>query len=158
MERITRTHVAIGAVVLVVVLLAVGIPLYRGSSVKARRDEVPAYVEQIRVALIAYHAAFGEYTGADPAPRDAGALDETAVPWVSSTDGVVDEGYRGFVRMAWEPPDLSAVYGSYSIRLTDTGFVVTGLCDVDGDGRRAEFRATEDLSKPVEMISDPSVY
>jgi hypothetical protein len=78
---------------------------------------------------------------------------------VSSTDGVVDEGYRGFVRMAWEPPGaVRRCTAAYSIRLTDTGFVVTGLCDVDGDGRRAEFRASEDASKPVEMISDPSVY
>ncbi len=131
-----RTEVIIGVVV-VVVLAAVAIPLFMGGSEKSREAELPLYVESIRTAEIALEQIFGDYESAAAAPREATEVNATPIPWEASD---------GFNRLAWSPDNLDAVYGSYRVVLTDAGFNVIGTADVDGDGKRAEFTASEEAA------------
>lgn len=140
---IGRTEVIIGIIV-VVVLAAVAIPLLRNGSDKSRDMELPLYVESIRTAEIALMQVFDEYQSADAAPRGPTEVNATGVPWAASP---------GFDRLAWEPDDLEEVYGSYRVLITDEGFNVIGVADVDGDGKRAEYTATED--SPAAVTSNP---
>lgn len=133
---IGRTEVIIGIVV-VVVLAAVAIPLLKGGSNKSREAELPLYVESIRTAEIEIEKVFGDYEAATAAPREATEVNEIAVPWQAS---------EGFNRLAWSPDNLDEVFGSYRVVLTDSGFSVIGTADVDGDGKRAEFTATEEAA------------
>ena len=43
--------------------------------------------------------------------------------------------------------ESTEVYGAYTVKLTDGGFVVEGACDVDGDGERAIFSADQDATE-----------
>ena len=138
-----RTEIIIGIVV-VVVLAAVAIPLLMSGSDKSKDAELPLYVESIRTAEIQLMEVFSEYQSADAAPRAATAVDATPVAWTPS---------EGFERLAWSPDDLESVYGSYRVLITDSGFSVIGVADVDGDGKRAEFTATKDA--PAAATSNP---
>jgi hypothetical protein len=122
------------------------IPLWLWSARRASRDEVVRTVESIRVAEIENRRAFGEYVGADAAPRAPYAVDATPVPWVPG---------EGFERLHWRPPS-DQVLGSFRVVLTASGFVVHGACDVDGDGERALIEATE--SAPARLLTPPGVY
>ena len=141
---IGRTEVIIGVVV-VIVLAAIAIPLLMGGSKKARSAELPLYVESIRTAEIQLMEVFEEYQSADASPRAATAVDATGVPWDASA---------GFDSLAWSPDDLESVYGSYRVVLTETGFSVIGVADVDGDGKRAEYQATESAAATVSSNPD----
>jgi type II secretory pathway pseudopilin PulG len=141
-----RTEVIVGIVV-VVVLLAVATPLLLGRSDGTRRSEVPLYLEKIKAAQLASMQAFQTYEACDPAPRGPTDVDANAVPWAPS---------RGFTRLAWEPDDLDAVYGSYRCALEGAGFRCVGTADVDGDGKRAVYEVTQDTE--VTMTSDPDFY
>jgi len=140
---IGRTEVIIGIVV-VVLLGAIAVPLLMRGSDKSRDVELPLYVESIRTAEIQMMEVFEEYISADAAPRLPAQVDANPVPW---------EGTAGFDELAWSPENLEEVYGSYRVVLTDEGFTVIGVADVDGDGKRAEYSATE--STAAEATADP---
>lgn len=149
MDGIGRTQIIIGVAILAVLAL-VTIPLWLGSSTKARRSECPTVVDSIRTTELKVYEAFGEYVSADAAPRARTAVDQNAVPWASN---------KGFNSMSWDPMfalGLSELYGSYSVAATEDGFTVTGVCDVDGDGQRATFTATKDT--PATMTTPENVY
>jgi len=140
---IGRTEIIIGVVV-VVIIAAVAVPLVMRGSDKSREVEVPLYVESIRTAEIQMMEVFEEYISADAAPRAPSEVDEVAVVW---------EGTPGFNELSWSPDNLEEVFGSYRVVKTETGFTVIGVADVDGDGKRAEYSATE--STPAEATSNP---
>lgn len=141
-----RTELLIGAAV-VVVLVLIAVPILMGTGKKSARAEVPLLVDQIRELELTYRASFGDYVSAEPSPRAPHLVDAVAVAWSSN---------RGFDTIGFAPPEPDAVYGSYKIAATETGFTVTGTCDVDGDGRRAVYVATE--SEPARLITDAGVY
>ena len=57
-----------------------------------------------------------------------------------------------FKMLPWNPP--SKVIGSYKIEATKNSFVITGLIDVDGDGKSATYVSTHTSPKP-KRIGDP---
>jgi hypothetical protein len=133
---IGRTEVLIGVAV-VAVLGLIAIPLVLSGNKSSARAEVPMFVDSIREFEIAYQGPFGDYVSADPAPRKPHEVDQNAVPWVSNA---------GFDKISWSPVEkfeTEQVYGSYRVAAGPDGFKVTGTCDVDGDGERAEWVATE---------------
>jgi Tfp pilus assembly protein PilE len=143
-----RTEVLIGVAV-VAVLGLIAVPLVLSNAKSNRRDAVREMVDEIREHEIEYAAAFSGagYTSADPAPRPFIEVDETPIPWVSN---------RGFDEIGWAPDDTTAVYGAFRVSATADGFVVTGTCDLDGDGERAVFEASKDA--PAVMKSENHVY
>lgn len=140
-----RTEVIVGVAV-VALLLLVTVPLWLSTSRKSARAEVPLLVNAIRTAEITYEKAFDDYVSAEAAPRPLTAVDDQKVPWRSTP---------GFDRLAWQP-DATEVWGAYQVVAREDGFTVTGTCDIDGDGSRATFIATE--AEPATMRTDPSVF
>jgi Tfp pilus assembly protein PilE len=143
---IGRTEVLIGVAV-VAVLGLIAVPLVLSMGKKSARQEVPLLVDSIREFEFAYQEPFGEFVSAEPAPRAPHEVDENPVPWKSNA---------GFDKLGWAPADVAEVYGSYRVAATSTGFKVIGTCDVDGDGERAVYEATD--KEPATAKTDASVY
>ena len=61
----------------------------------------------------------------------------------------------GFVKLVWTP-DQEEVWGAYQVVARGEHFTITGTCDVDGDGERATFTATE--ADPAAMATDAGVF
>lgn len=116
------------------VLLVIVVPLFLSGNKSAERDAVAQQVEGIRQAVLDYHDAFGEFVDATVAPRAFEQVNADAVLWQPS------EGFRA---LSWQPP-TDATRAAFKVDLTSDGFVVTGTCDLDGDGQRAVFKATHD--------------
>ena len=142
---IGRTEVLV-VIAVVAVLALVTIPLWLGTSKKSKRAEVPLNVDAIKTAEITYEAGFHEYVSAEAAPRAMTAVDPEKVAW---------EPTEGFVELAWQPP-TEEVWGAYKVVAGEEGFTVTGTCDVDGDGKRAIYTATQ--SDNATRVTDESVY
>lgn len=100
---------------------------------KAKRAEVPTNVDGIKVALLAYDAAFDSFVAAPAAPRALDQLTKEAVPWVSNP---------GFTQLGWAPDgDVRGVYW-VEVNADGSDFVVYGAIDADGDGEPVIYRAT----------------
>ncbi|MEQ1567960.1 MAG: hypothetical protein ABMA64_20140 [Myxococcota bacterium] len=143
--NIGRNEILIGVAALAVAALIV-VPIVVSSSKSGRVSEVEQTVNAIRLAELQYHDAFNEYVSADPSPRPPHAVDPNPVPW-SPTDG--------FRKLAWAP-EHAEVIGSYQVQADKTGFKVIGACDVDGDGERAVFEATQD--QEAHPVTGSGVY
>lgn len=140
-----RTELTIGGVV-VAVLALIAIPLMMSMGKQSKRDEVLRNVESIRTVQIAHKEAFEEYIPADSAPRAPGEVNAETVPWKPT---------KGFVKLSWAPEE-EMVRGSYEVITTKTGFTVKGTCDIDGDGKKAVFKATE--SQAAMLVTEEGVY
>ena len=134
------------ATIVVAVLLLVTVPLWLSTSRKSARAEVPLLVNGIRTAEVTYQKAFEDYVSAEAAPRPLTAVDDHAVPWKPTP---------GFVKLVWTP-DQEEVWGAYQVVARGEHFTITGTCDVDGDGERATFTATE--ADPAAMATDAGVF
>ena len=143
-----RTEVLIGATVIGVLGL-IAVPLFMSVGKNSSREEVPLVVESLRRAELFHFKQFGEYVAIESGPRAPTTVGPTSVPWKANT---------GFAALGWTPAQegLSELYGSYKVSVTDTGFKVTGTCDVDGDGERATFEATVD--EETKAITPSTVY
>jgi type II secretory pathway pseudopilin PulG len=137
--------ILIGAVVLAVALLVL-VPYLWSSGKADKREQCRQQVEAIRQAEIQYQEAFGDFVGAEAAPRAPTEVGPEPVPWAAT---------EGFRRLSWAP-DVEEVYGSYQVAVTRDDFTVTGTCDVDGDGERAVFTATKD--QEATATTGSSVY
>ena len=137
--------ILIGAVVLAVALLVL-VPFLLSSGKAEHREECRLQVEAIRQAELQYQEAFGEFVGAEPAPRAPTAVGPEPVAWQPT---------EGFRKLSWAP-EAEEVYGSFQVAATREGFTVTGTCDVDGDGERAVFQATKD--EEAHAVTASSVY
>lgn len=130
------------------VLLAIAIPNFVSMQYHARRAEIPANVDSIRAAEIAYNKVHDEYV---------------AIPtWVpTSLSGSETQSWpmdSAFTRLGWQPD--GNVRGIYRVN-TSMGaqrpeFTVTGLCDVDGDGINAKFTATRTME--MVMVTHATTY
>lgn len=144
-SRKTMVFAVIGCGVLAIVglfcggiLAATAIPNFIAMQYRAKRAEVPSNVEGIKIALLAYEAAFGSFVEQPtPHPRAVSDLTEAPVPWVQGSN---------FDSLGWEP--FEDVRGTYWVEVQANGsdFVVHGLCDVDQDGRPAHYTATKSIS------------
>ncbi|TNE85797.1 MAG: hypothetical protein EP330_24485 [Deltaproteobacteria bacterium] len=137
---IGRTEIAIG-VGAVVLVIALALILTSGSSGKSERTELPLNVDSIRTAEITIQGAFGDYVSAEASPRPATEVSPDPVAWEPSA---------GFKKLSWAPKVKDKVYGSYQVVASESGFEVTGVSDLDGDGERAIYKADQDANAKAE--------
>lgn len=141
--------VCVTGVPVVGMLAAIAIPNFVSMQMKAKRAEVPTNVDGIRIAELAYHAAFDEYAACGDEQTAALQVGKTQ----RSTAG--DETFSCLAKtLGWSPDGL--VRGAYWVVVTDGDFEVNGIADVDGDGVYAHYRATKDQS--ATMVSYPNDY
>jgi Tfp pilus assembly protein PilE len=146
---IGRTEIIVGVAV-VAVLVLIAVPLVMGMSSKSSRTEVPMVVDAIREAEIKYHREFGDYVSAESTPRKPHEVNATPVPWASN---------RGFDTIGLVLPNgISEVYGSYKVTASKDGFVVVGTCDIDNDGARAVYEASDKDGDVAHATSPSDVY
>ncbi len=137
-----------GAVPTMGILAAIAIPNFVVYQQRAKRAEVPPYVNGIRVAQIAYHAAFDTYLEIPGAvPVDPLMVGSQLNDWPSGT---------GFDELGWMPD--GQVRGTYWVVVLEDGsdFEVHGVCDVDSDGQQAHYVATREESG--RMVSPLHAY
>jgi len=139
------------AVVLVLLVLAIAIPNYVSMQNKSKRAEVPANVNGIKTAEMAYDAAFDQFIEVPVYHPSEYTMGEALRPWTA--------GSR-FDTLGWSPD--GQVRGSYKVN-TITGssawgydFEVIGISDVDGDGRRATYTASK--STNANQVTSLSTY
>ena len=126
-------------VAIIGVLAGIAVPSWRESQMRAKRAEIPANVEGIRVAEQAYFASFDTYVS-EPAgyPRELtyDEYDRQLHAWPAA------DAAGGFTSLGWVP--FGEVRGSYSIPAGDElTYEVQGLSNVDGDGDAALYWCTE---------------
>ncbi len=134
-----------GGVPVVGILAAIAIPNFVQMQYRAKRAEIPANVDGIRVALLAYDAAFDTYLAVpEPVPVDPAYLGKLPNDWVLGSN---------FDELDWRPD--GQVRGTYWVELSPDGldFTVYGACDVDGDGEPAIYTATGDFAATLETAS-----
>lgn len=124
------------------VLSAIALPRMSSMKERARRAEVPALVHGIKTAELAYEAAFDELVSA--APQPSGAPGKAAVAWPEHTE---------FEELGWQPDGM--VRGRYQVELVDgSDFVVSGRCDVDGDGAVSAWTASRLVNATMTTAAD----
>ncbi len=121
-------------VAIIGILAAIAIPNFVEMQNRAKRSEVPGNVDGIKTTQVAYDASFDGFIALTASP--AGTVDKTQKVWA-------DAG--GFSSLGWTPD--GKVRGQYSASLSGANdFVVTGVCDVDGDGTQANYTATKTVN------------
>jgi len=132
---------ALTVVVILVILFAVILPFFAGMKHRAKRAELPANVDGIKTAELAYDAAYGFFVAAEPHPEATPGAE--LVPW--------GEGNSDFRELGWSPD--GPVRGVYEVRTvlsedeeTVLDFQVIATCDIDEDGVRARYTATRETN------------
>ncbi|MEL6345032.1 MAG: hypothetical protein AAFV53_18090 [Myxococcota bacterium] len=139
----------IGGSMLLGVLAGLIVPSVVIMEYKTDRAEVPANVDAIKVAQLAYDAAFDGYVSIPtPHPRAIDDLDREAVLWTVDAEG--------FETLAWGPD--GPVRGTYWVEVSPDGedFTVHGMIDADGDEVPAHYVATPNES--AHALTGPNVY
>ena len=132
-------------VALLCVAAAIGVPNFIEMQYRAQRAEVPTNIEGIRVAAVAYRAENGTINSESVTRPDANPGNRLR-PW---------KGGPQFDALGWRPD--GEVRGSYTLATTQQGtFSVKGFCDVDGNGRRANFEV--DSQGNVYQLTHSDVY
>lgn len=114
-------------------MMAAG-PKFQEMQLRAKRAEVPGYVDAIYTAQLAQEASFDQgYVAAPPSPRDPEALDAEEVAWT---------GGAAWEQLAFAPSE--DVRGTYWVEVSEDGksFVVHGMIDADADGVPARWSRT----------------
>ncbi len=124
---------------------AIAIPNFVSMQYRAKRAEVPANVDGIKTAEIAYDAAFDTYVEVEQFQPDSSPGKEQR-NWRAGTS---------FDTLGWGPD--GKVRGSYRVlRRGRSDFVVQGIADVDGDGKESRFSATKSVN--TMMTTGASTY
>ena len=125
-------------VAIIGILAAIAIPNFVEMQYRAKRGEVPGNVDGIKTAEMAYDAAYDAYvpqTSAFP----AGTPGKAAQVWPSTAGG--------FDTLGWGPDgNVRGVYLVTTTPASSSGvaaFTVDGQCDVDGNGVKAKYTASE---------------
>ena len=122
-------------VAIIGILAAIAIPNFVDMQYRAKRAEVPGNVDGIKTAQIAYDAAFDTYVEVS-SYKPSSSVGKTQKSWSSGTS---------FDTLGWGPD--GKVRGAYKVTSkSSTDFLVTGICDVDGDGTQASFTATKSIN------------
>ena len=126
---------------------AIAIPNFVEMQYRAKRAEVPANVDGIKTAEMAYHAVFDTYVATEPAPRTEWTTDKNPVSWTSGPD---------WQQLGWEPD--GQVRGAYWVEVSPDGsdFTVFGAADIDGDGSIAVYTATRSVN--TVFLNNNSTY
>jgi type IV pilus assembly protein PilA len=122
-------------VAIIGILAAIAIPNFVAMQYRAKRAEIPANVDGIKTAEIAYDAAFDQYiqqTGFHP----SASVGKAQATWTAGS---------AFDTIGWAPD--GKVRGSYKlVSISSTDFLVTGISDVDGDGVQASYTAQKSIN------------
>lgn len=118
---------------IIAVLTAIVLPSWKEMQDRAKRSEVPSNVDGIKMAELAYDAAFDTYLTLAPAPDSTPG--KPFRTWNHPAD---------FVQIGWMPD--GPVRGSYWADAVTGDFTVQGECDIDGDGQRATYTATASVN------------
>ncbi len=129
------------------ILAAIAIPNFVAMQLKAKRAEVPAHVDSIRVAELSYDAAFTGYVA-------AGTEAEARAAITDGRQARTFTGGGGWDEIGWHPG--GPIRGAYWVALTAEGFEVHGISDVDNDGVYAEYVATQD--EAPRAITPPEIH
>ena len=128
-------------VAIIGILAAIAIPNFVEMQYRAKRAEVPANVDGIKTSEMSYDAAFDQFLTISAHPT--GTPGKSQSPWAG--------GNNGFQSLGWAPD--GQVRGVYQVSTTAPGggtpggdFLVTGNCDVDGDGVLAQYTATKSIN------------
>ncbi len=130
------------------ILAAIAIPNFVAMQLKAKRGEVPGYVDGIRSAEIAYQGTNGAYLACGAEGGATALLGKQPHDWKS------DPANDCFSKLGWQPD--GPLRGTYWVQVSDTDFVVYGACDVDGDGNTAKYGAN--LATVATRITEDNVY
>ncbi len=116
---------------------ALAIPNFVEMQYRAKRAEVPANVDGLKTAELAYDAAFDEFVPVRAHPRRPEHLGKEPVPWHGNPD---------FEMLGWAPD--GDVRGTYWVEVSPDGsdFTVFGMGDMDGDGVPALYTATKSIN------------
>lgn len=128
------------------IVAAIAIPNFVSMGQRAKRAEVPANVDGIRIAILAYEAAFDVLPESiPPTPRSVEQLDMSAVPW----------GWpEAFEELGWAPD--GEVRGTYWVEIDGDDFEVHGMIDSDWDFEPAHYVADRDSG--AVMLTQIDVY
>jgi type IV pilus assembly protein PilA len=122
-------------VAIIGILAAIAIPNFVAMQYRAKRAEVPGNVDGIKTAELAYDAAFDTYLNVSTFHPMTSVKKKSHV-WKLGTN---------FDTLGWAPD--GNVRGMYKVESTSsTDFLVTGVCDVDGDSRNATYTAKKTVS------------
>ena len=125
-------------VAIIGILAAIAIPNFVSMQLKAKRAEVPANVDGIKTAELAYEAASDAYIDCANYP---GSTPKVPQAWTVSASG-------NFATLGWSPD--GAVRGTYAVTgASATDFLVTGQSDVDGDLTKADYSATKTVNATI---------
>ena len=135
-------------VAIIGILAAIAIPNFVNMQYRAKRAEVPANVDGIKTAELAYEASFDQFihiAEGDAHPRDIDSLDKQQVTWTTGTD---------FDTLGWGPD--GKVRGNYYVNGSDNSFTAAGACDVDDNDDIVGFFARQDVN--IYMKGAPDIY
>ena len=132
-------------VAIIGILAAIAIPNFVEMQLRAKRAEVPANVDGIKTAEMAYDAAFDTLVAV--AVTGSSTLGKQQELWPTPAPG--------FDTIGWRPD--GKVRGQYEVALNGLNdFTITGTCDVDDDGSNSEWTSTAAIN--ATMISDADLY
>ncbi|MDG1480878.1 MAG: type II secretion system protein [Myxococcota bacterium] len=122
-------------VAIIGILAAIAIPNFVAMQYRAKRAEVPANVDGIKTAEIAYDAAFDQYieqSGFHP----SASVGKAQATWTAGS---------AFDTIGWAPD--GKVRGAYKlVSLSSTDFRVTGISDVDGNSDMSSYTAQKSVN------------
>jgi len=132
-------------VAIIGILAAIAIPNFVAMQYRAKRAEVPANVDGIKTAELAYDAAFDKYVQ-QASFFPSAAVGKSQVTWSAGSN---------FDTIGWSPD--GKVRGAYMlVSLSSTDFRVTGISDVDGDTSNSSYTAQKSIN--TEATTGNSVY
>jgi prepilin-type N-terminal cleavage/methylation domain-containing protein len=131
-------------VAIIGILASIAVPGFLEMQLRAKRAEVPANVDGIKMAEMAYSAAYDSLVEQSTyVPTES--VGKKHVAWTSTA---------GFEALGWQPD--GHVRGGYKVDVDGTAFTVFGISDVDGDGVKATFTAVRDTN--VTAVTSSMVY
>jgi hypothetical protein len=128
--------------------LFIAIPNFIEMQARAKRSEIPSYIEGMKTAELGYDANFDTFVHCpEPTPRPVAELDGELVPWNPPWC---------YENLGWSSDgDLR---GTYWIEVSKDGmdFTVHGMADIDEDGIPCHYTATR--STNAVALTPPDVY
>ena len=150
----SSTHLAVAATgtFLMIVMLLIAVPNFVSMGSRAKRSEIPANVDGIKTAQVAYEATFDHFVEQpDFVPEERPGKRQR--PWPTGT---------AFDTLGWAPD--GQVRGSYKLITLDcygagcraSDFRVFGVADSDGDGEIATYTSQKSIN--AVLVTPNSVY
>lgn len=146
-----RRETARITVAIVGTIFLAGCNRYNEMHFQAKRAEMSSNLSSIMEALQTHNSEHGEYIEVPPHP--SGTPGPGTRPWA--------DGNEAFETIGWRPEGDTR--GTYSVSLRQVNsdasqgdFVITGVCDMDGDGVFATYTATKSIN-PV-MVTNNDIY